>query len=676
MKKRIIYILLILLICFCLIYIFNNNYIYLINRIKSMFDNKQITDIVESNKSFQEIFNNFTSKVKSIFSNIGNTFSSWSNIKSGLLSFLSSLLKWLYNVLLYLILIIQVVLIIWIFFKFYLWNSNSSYKTSFLTKKIIALNDKKKAFKDKFKAFSKELFDIKKKSIILFIFLMVMMSGYGFIFLLEVLIYLYKYIKSIYTFTSYEFLFSLIKVLIVLIIKILKYNSIFENIILFGFIIVMFILSKGNKKLRKNKKTRLTMISNCTGVLNLITGKPSAGKSLSATVFTLDQEEMFIEELEEVLLQFESDFPEFNISYFHLKCKIMFELISDDELEFIKNNNPNILEDVDRAISLMSPYLCADDSFIDAFYRLFVRGSMISSSGAILEPFYNDNEYTHALDFDSLRWYKKDMKLYHEPYEVLTFYEMDKEFNSHDSKGEVSDDGTAAFFAMLSHICKRHIKVFGDYQSKDQLIKRIRDVSEVIFRIEDKEYKFPLFISLLRKPVVWLNNLFHSFIVDYKTTKEPVEKGSLRNKPFEIKRNDVGLIYYLIKCITNKLDSLYSYFDKYKYIVFYAIYTYDDDFSHGDKIKYAINCNELSYKGSKLYESCQYNSFFNEIKNKKGQDSLNLSKIPYWTSLTPGFEFYSKNVHQHFNNKLIDTQFSEESSNSTKIESGDFDFYG
>lgn len=678
MKKKIIYILLIFLICTCLVFIFNNNYIYLINRIKSIFSNKQITDVVESNKSFQEIFTNFVSKLKSIFSKIGNFFSSWSSFKSGFKSFIKIIFQGLFNLLLYGTLVLQVIFLLWMMLKFYLWNSNPSYKTSFITKKIINFNAKKNQFKSKLKAFSKELFEKNKKNILLFSLLILITSGYGLIFILEVLIYLYKYIKSILTFTSYEFLFSLIKVTVVMIIKILGYNSIFENVLLVTFLLVMIIFSKGNKKLRKNKKSRLTMISTSTGVLNLITGKPSAGKSLSATVFTLDQEEMFIEELEDLLLQFESDFPAFNASYFHLKCKIMFNLISEEELEYIKKNNPHILEDVDKVISIMSPYLCADDFFIDAFYRLFVRGSMISSSGAIVEPFYNDeiNRYSHALDFDSLRWYKKDMKLYHEPYEVLTFYEMDKEFNSHDSKGEVSDDGTAAFFAMLSHICKRHVKVFGDYQSKDQLIKRIRDVSEVIFRIEEKKYKFPLLISLIRKPIVWLDNLFHSFIADYKSSKEPVEKGSLRNKPFEIKRNDVNFIYYLIKCITNKLDLLYQYFEKYRYIVFYAIYTFDDDFSHGEEIKYAINCNELSYKGYKLYESCQYNSFFNEIKIKKGQDSVNLINIPYWTSLTPGFDFYSKNVHQHFNNKLIDAQFNQERSDSTKIESGVFDFYG
>lgn len=141
-----------------------------------------------------------------------------------------------------------------------------------------------------------------------------------------------------------------------------------------------------------------------------------------------------------------------------------------------------------------------------------------------------------------------------------------------------------------------------------------------------------------------------------------------------IKRNDVNVMYLIIKGCANLFDKLYSYFDNFQYIKFTGTFTYDDNFDHGDLLKWSINICELSHRGSKLYESCQYFNFFQEIKTKKEQQSLNLENIPSWPSLSPGFDFYSKNVHQHFNDKLINAQFNKDDSSSTN--GGDFDLYG
>lgn len=674
MKKKILFFSVIIIVSCCLVYLFRPNFIYIYERVKGMISSGEVKDPVESSNTFLEMWNGFKSGFVSFWKSFGHAFTSWSNFGNGLLKILKGFLTFLSNFLLYAVFVIQIVLICWLLLVMFFNSTNLSFKTTFLARGIINQINRLNAFMSKFKDYIKLFWKEYKKQILIFALVSFFASGYGSILLFEVIVYVIKYIISFVTFTSHKFLLSLLKLVVVLVIDFIKSNNVFENIVI-GLLIFWFvILSLSKKRLWKNKNHRMALVSCETGVLNLITGKPSAGKSLSATIFTLDAEELFIQELEEAILQIEADYPLFNTSLFHLKCRIIFNLVSDEELEDLINENPNILNDCEKLYQMFLPLMESDDGFIDTFYRLFVRGCMINSSSGIVEPYYDNNAeeavcYTHALDYDSLRWYQSEMKLYHEPYEVLTMYEMDKEFNSHDSRGEVSDDGTSAFFAMLSHICKRHVKVFGDYQSKDQLIKRIRDVSEIIIRIDSKRYKYPFWIGLIRRPFVFVDNLMHKLIRNYKTLKKPVEKHSMRFKPIEIKRNDVNVMYLIIKGCANLFDKIYAYFDKYQYMVFNAVMTYDDNFDHGEAFKYAINVCELSHKGSKLYESCQYFNFFREIKEKKKQENLNLENIPYWTSLSPGFEFYSKNVHQHFNDKLINAQFSNDDSSSV---GGDF----
>ncbi len=677
MKRKILFILVLLVISLCLVYIFTPNFTYIYDRVKGMISSGSVKDPVESSKTFLEMWKSFTSGVGNFFNSLGHAFTSWSNLWSGICNAFKAIFKFISNFLLYAVFVIQFIDIMWILLAMYFNGQNPSYKTSFMARKIIGLCNRLNAFAVNFKQFIKNFWNEYKKEIIILSIILFFASGYGSIIIFEAGVYIVKYVISLVTFTSHKFLFSLIKLVVVLVIKFIKFNSIFENIII-GLIVFYFVaISLSKKKLRKNKNHRLALVACETGVLNLVTGKPSAGKSLSITTFSLDAEELFIQDLEEALLQVEADYPLFNAALFHLKCRMIFNLVSKEEMDDIVKSYPGIIKECDDLYNKLEPLFLRDDGFIDTFYRLFVRGCMISSSSGIVEPYYEENDeitYSHALDYDSLRWYQKDMKLYHEPYEVLTMYEMDKEFNSHDSRGEVSDDGTSAFFAMLSHICKRHVKVFGDYQSKDQLIKRIRDVSEIIIRIDNKQYKYPFWISLLRRPVVSVDNFCHRLIRDYRSSKKPVEKHSMRYKPMTIKRNDVNVMYLIIKGTANLFDKLYSYFDNFQYIKFTGTFTYDDNFDHGDLLKWSINICELSHRGSKLYESCQYFNFFQEIKSKKEQQSLNLENIPSWPSLSPGFEFYNKNVHQHFNDKLINAQFNKDDSSSTN--GGDFDLYG
>lgn len=567
MKRKILFILVLIVIALCLVYIFTPNFTYIYDRVKGMISSGSVKDPVESSKTFLEMWKSFTSGVGNFFNSLGHAFTSWSNLWSGICNLFKAIFKFISNFLLYAVFVIQFIAIMWILLAMYFNGQNPSYKTSFMARKIIGLCNRLNAFAVNFKQFIKNFWNEYKKEIIILSIILFFASGYGSIIIFEAGVYIVKYVISLVTFTSHKFLFSLIKLVVVLVIKFIKFNSIFENIII-GLIVFYFVaISLSKKKLRKNKNHRLALVACETGVLNLVTGKPSAGKSLSITTFSLDAEELFIQDLEEALLQVEADYPLFNAALFHLKCRMIFNLVSKEEMDDIVKSYPGIIKECDDLYNKLEPLFLSDDGFIDTFYRLFVRGCMISSSSGIVEPYYEENDeitYSHALDYDSLRWYQKDMKLYHEP--------------------------------------------------------------------------------------------------------------SMRYKPMTIKRNDVNVMYLIIKGTANLFDKLYSYFDNFQYIKFTGTFTYDDNFDHGDLLKWSINICELSHRGSKLYESCQYFNFFQEIKSKKEQQSLNLENIPSWPSLSPGFEFYNKNVHQHFNDKLINAQFNKDDSSSTN--GGDFDLYG
>ena len=54
-----------------------------------------------------------------------------------------------------------------------------------------------------------------------------------------------------------------------------------------------------------------------------------------------------------------------------------------------------------------------------------------------------------------------------------------------------------------------------------------------------------------------------------------------------------------------------------------------------------------------MYESCQYFSFFEDLKERNGQKDKGLADMDYWPNLAPGFNFYNENVHAHFQDKII-----------------------
>ena len=83
-----------------------------------------------------------------------------------------------------------------------------------------------------------------------------------------------------------------------------------------------------------------------------------------------------------------------------------------------------------------------------------------------------------------------------EEYITISISEFDKEYNSNDNKKEVGEDRAATFFSTISHNLKRHVKIFVDYQLKDQVPLRIRVNAEYFITIKKRDKKYLYFIYI------------------------------------------------------------------------------------------------------------------------------------------------------------------------------------
>lgn len=144
--------------------------------------------------------------------------------------------------------------------------------------------------------------------------------------------------------------------------------------------------------------------------------------------------------------------------------------------------------------------------YIDTYELLNNRGTFLISNYSIYSPLFN--EYSKIFNFDYMRVNKKTDYYPLDEYIVISLSEFDKEYNSHDNKKEVGEDGAATFFSTVSHNLKRHTKIFVDYQLKDQVPLRIRGNSEYFITIKERKKKYPLllFIYYLPRDNKWIND--------------------------------------------------------------------------------------------------------------------------------------------------------------------------
>lgn len=202
---------------------------------------------------------------------------------------------------------------------------------------------------------------------------------------------------------------------------------------------------------------------------------------------TLASEENYIEELEKKLLDYEMQYKYLN-----------FAKVRANPQEF-----PEHIE------------------YINTYDLLTNRKSFIISNYPIYSPYFN--EYSKLWSFNYMR--KNKQKEYPlEEYVVISISEFDKEYNSHDDKKLVGEDGVHTFFSTVSHDLKRHVKLFVDYQLKDQVPLRIRGNAEYIITIKKREKKYPFLLYVYYLPFKLTNKIVRYYIKKYELKRTKINQ--------------------------------------------------------------------------------------------------------------------------------------------------------
>ena len=362
-----------------------------------------------------------------------------------------------------------------------------------------------------------------------------------------------------------------------------------------------FKLKKNHERLKEFAKDELTQTT-------FINGPPGTGKTLLNVSLTLASEENYIEELEKKLL--------------------------DYELQFKFLNFAKIREE---------PYRYPEHSeYINTYNLLNTRGSFIISNFSIYSPLYK--EYSKIFNFDYMRVNKPTDTYPLEEYIVISISEFDKEYNSHDDKKAVGEDGAATFFSTVSHNLKRHVKIFVDYQLKDQVPLRIRGNSEYFITIKKRKKKYPLLLMVYYLPFKLTYKILRYYIKKYELRKKTISKTSMRKKAAEYKRNDLTLPYVMIRGLAASLKRVCDWFDSFYFFKLQTVISQEGE-EKGVKKNLFINIRDLSYNYQNLYDSTFLSYAYEQKKNKDFRD------IDTFTRLTPPIDELNK-CNSKFYNKI------------------------
>ena len=365
-------------------------------------------------------------------------------------------------------------------------------------------------------------------------------------------------------------------------------------------------MSRANYKLRMNHERLKKFVREDITQTTFINGPPGSGKTLLNSSLTLIAEENYIDEFEENMLNYEIKYPSFNFATVRKQ-------LSNEHKEYYKN-----------------------------YDMLVNRSTYVTSNYSIYSPYFL--HYSKIFDFNWMRKNKKVDTYPLEEYIVISISELDKEYNSHDDMKAVGEDGAATFFSTVSHDLKRHVKIFCDYQLKDQVPLRIRGNSEYFYTIESRKKKYPILLYFYYLPFILIKNTLMSWIQKYESKKKRINHKTERKGPAVFKRNDYTFIYAFLRHSLNTIDKICKWFDHYWFFKITGNLSYQDGVK-GDKKNLNINICDLEINNQKLYDST-FLSFAYE--SKKNFEFRNLDTF---TSLTPSIEELTK-CNSRFYNKL------------------------
>lgn len=610
--------------------------IHLSNRITQMISLKKLICFYEYSNS--NITNDFAQASDSFVSFFTNFASNFTNFFMTLIS-----PQTFANLLMLMNVLILLLLVFYLFFT----CSNLSYKESRLAILLIKFVEYVKLWINDIKVIGKKN---KKYFSIVFLFISLIVPY----LLFELLLFFIKYYIGVFNLTGHLIFIDLLKYLIVEVFHFFTKNN---PIIVFVVICIIWVFiarSLAFKKLNNNWQKFKRMIAN-SAVINAISGEPSSGKTLTLSQVALANTENIIEKYEKYILEFEILNPNVNFAKIRLLLRIFYLDFEEKEISNILKSAPTIFVDLLK----LHKYIDSDVSLY--FFNEYYRGSNIISMIPITDPYYDS--FSRVGNLNTMRFYKKLDSFPYEPDISLIFPEYDKEFNSHDDKKTVGEDGTFAFFALISHLLERSGVVFLDCQDKDQGIKRIRGVAGGFYHLVNRRVKMPFMLLLIYKPILYIYNLVLKIMIAYLGGREKTEKKwTVRRKQTLYKRNNLSLFYQSLKYLALLLNRVIAYFEKFEYFKINALYSTTDDFKNARKISYNLNLMDFDHKGKKIYNSTPFKKFYDDIKS-----TLNLSRglkqnlllVDKWTSLEPGLLEYAKTGQRAYA-KIVEAQFKKD----------------
>ena len=116
------------------------------------------------------------------------------------------------------------------------------------------------------------------------------------------------------------------------------------------------------------------------------------------------------------------------------------------------------------------------------------------------------------------------------------------------------------------------------------------------------------------------------------------------------------MFYQILKYNGLVLSKALDYFEHFRYKKIWGEICFDEEERNKSKIKYYIPYANMYHKGNKLYESCQFNCFYADLRSKLNAQDKGLEKLTYWTSIDPGAKEYVESVHQRYYTKIYNAQ--------------------
>ena len=162
------------------------------------------------------------------------------------------------------------------------------------------------------------------------------------------------------------------------------------------------------------------------------------------------------------------------------------------------------------------------------------------------------------------------------------------------------------------HDLKRHVKVFVDYQLKDQVPLRIRGNAEYIITIKKREKKYPFLLFMYYLPFKLANKIVRYYIKKYELKRTRINRKTMRKPVSTYKRNDITLPYAILRGLATSLNKICKWFDSFYYFRLKANLSQEDDMK-GTKISLCINLCDINYNNQSVYDST-FLSFAYEVK--------------------------------------------------------------